>query len=328
MAAMNGGRMGLGMSSEAEELLQLLQQVLSQEIVSVKALVLQQLAQYREEFDARMSKLEDRLEVADGFGRENASKVSSSLSQAATRFFRKSEGGLSESELLSSRTVHSPRDHEGRPLLEGPVAGGLSLFISGASTQGLPTRLGDLRPVPEMPEEATPPLRARSEREGIREEVTRPYVNAANTDDLGPGSQPPDAKAAELHRTLHQKVAMAAVAVREAADAAKIAQCKSSQPAMSAPKENKMVCASTQTTTNTVGHAIPVVRLPGRPHAYSIAPVVSRSASVPPSKVMVAPPAPMWNHQVQSPRVRVGIHQGVHTPRTPSSTALMSWMLW
>eukprot|EP00913_Durusdinium_trenchii_P010464 g9811.t1 len=263
---MNGGRMGLGMSSEAEELLQLLQQVLSQEIVSVKALVLQQLAQYREEFDARMSKLEDRLEVADGFGRENASKVSSSLSQAATRFFRKSEGGLSESELLSSRTG------------------------SGASTQGLPTRLGDLRPVPEMPEEATPPLRARSEREGIREEVTRPYVNAANTDDLGPGSQPPDAKAAELHRTLHQKVAMAAVAVREAADAAKIAQCKSSQPAMSAPKENKMVCASTQTTTNTVGHAIPVVRLPGRPHAYSIAPVVSRSASVPPSKVMVAPP--------------------------------------
>eukprot|EP00435_Cladocopium_sp_Y103_P047766 s864_g14.t1 len=345
-------------SREASELLQLFRQVLAQEIGAVKAMVSQQLTECREEFEERMIKLEERLDECGCFGAvadaqrggevaDLPKKASASLSQAATRFFRHTEGGNAEP-ACPSRMVTFANDHD-RTWLDGPVAGGLSLFVSGASAEGLPARLGHLRPVPEVPEK-TPPPRARGEPE-VGEEAGSSEQHSIDMESEGqsgsaqslgdePRIEAAKAEAAEMHRSLHHKVAMAAAAVRAAADAAKVAQkerkCTVSPSSTlidraeeTQGKTTHLVSTSTQTSLSiaaqTTQTSTYVSNAPASWKAQTYVAPLPRSFSVPPPpKVMVAPPRHSTNAawtpghpQVlplpQSPRA-------VHTPRTPCST--------
>lgn len=340
-------------SREASELLQLFRQVLAQEIGAVKAMVSQQLTECREEFEERMLKLEERLDECGCFGAvadaqrggevaDLPKKASASLSQAATRFFRHTEGGNAEP-ACPSRMVTFANDHD-RTWLDGPVAGGLSLFVSGASTEGLPARLGHLRPVPEVPEK-TPPPRARGEPEvgeeaGSHSTDMESEGQSASAQSLGDEPKIEAAKAleaAEMHRSLHHKVAMAAAAVRAAADAAKVAQkdrqCTVSPSSALPDRAEETQGKVTQVSTSTQTSLSIAAQTQTSPYVSNAPPVwkaqtyvapLPRSFSVPPPKVMVAPPRHSTNAawtpghpQVlplpKSPRA-------VHTPRTPCST--------
>eukprot|EP00435_Cladocopium_sp_Y103_P049378 s864_g14.t2 len=266
---------------------------------------------------------------------------------AATRFFRHTEGGNAEP-ACPSRMVTFANDHD-RTWLDGPVAGGLSLFVSGASAEGLPARLGHLRPVPEVPEK-TPPPRARGEPE-VGEEAGSSEQHSIDMESEGqsgsaqslgdePRIEAAKAEAAEMHRSLHHKVAMAAAAVRAAADAAKVAQkerkCTVSPSSTlidraeeTQGKTTHLVSTSTQTSLSiaaqTTQTSTYVSNAPASWKAQTYVAPLPRSFSVPPPpKVMVAPPRHSTNAawtpghpQVlplpQSPRA-------VHTPRTPCST--------
>lgn len=336
-------------SREASELLQLFRQVLAQEIGAVKAMVSQQLRECREEFEERMIKLEERLDECGCFGAVDAQrgeetaelpkKASASLSQAATRFFRHTEGGNAEP-ACPSRMVTFGNDHD-RTWLDSPVAGGLSLFVSGASAEGLPARLGHLRPVPEVPEK-TPPPRARGESEvgeeaGFHSTDMESEGQSASAQSLEDEPKIETAKAleaAEMHRSLHHKVAMAAAAVRAAADAAKVAQkdrqCTVS-PSSALPDteetQSKVTQVSTSTQTSlsiaaqTTQTSTYVSNAPAVWKAQTVAPL-PRSFSVPPPKVMVAPPRHSTAAWTPGPQVLPlpKSPRAVHTPRTPCST--------
>ncbi|CAE7351870.1 unnamed protein product [Symbiodinium natans] len=89
-----------------------------------------------------------------------------SLSEAASRCFHRGDAPVVPGEMALAARIAAMRSKlRDGPSTESwnedsPVAGGLSLFLSGASSQGLTTRLGCLRPVPEgsESESKSPPL--------------------------------------------------------------------------------------------------------------------------------------------------------------------------
>lgn len=200
---------------------------------------------------------------------------------------------------------------------DSPVAGGLSLFLSGASSEGLTTRLGCLRPVPEgsESENKSPPLVPREGPE-VWPSPREAAPKAAQPPEKGAGPDQSDARgvvianeaemlSADYTQKISNKVAAAAAAARRVAETAKeVADQARSQSVESIVTEvapNGSIAASAGTTTShgqlstlvSAGTQTPSsVRsslansarsvTEGSLHAY--APLVSRSASVPPGK--------------------------------------------
>ncbi|CAE7224498.1 unnamed protein product [Symbiodinium necroappetens] len=116
---------------------------------------------------------------------------------------------------------------------DSPVAGGLSLFLSGASSEGLTTRLGCLRPVPEgsESENKSPPLVPREGPE-VWPSPREAAPKAAQPPEKGAGPDQSDARgvvianeaemlSADYTQKICNKVAAAAAAARRVAETAK-----------------------------------------------------------------------------------------------------------
>ncbi|CAE7206165.1 unnamed protein product [Symbiodinium sp. CCMP2456] len=325
---------------EAEQLLGLFREVLAQELVSVKAMVLQQLSEMREELEPRIADIEKRLHglgarsvQSDGSPREHQEDARersegparASLSEAASRCFQRPEPRIAapgEMALAARIAAMRSKLRDGPATTESwnedsPVAGGLSLFLSGASSEGLTTRLGCLRPVPEgsESENKSPPLVPREGPE-VWPSPREAAPKAAQPPDKGAGPDRSDARgvvvianeaemlSADYTQKICNKVAAAAAAARRVAETAKeVADQARSQSVESILTEiapNGSIAASAGTTTShgqlslvSAGTQTPSsVRsslansarsvTEGSLHAY--APLVSRSASVPPGK--------------------------------------------
>ncbi|CAE7220937.1 unnamed protein product [Symbiodinium sp. CCMP2592] len=334
---------------EAEQLLGLFREVLAQELVSVKAMVLQQLSEMREELEPRIADLEKRLHglgagsvQSDGSPREHQEAkgdalpgersegpaARASLSEAASRCFQRPEPRIAapgEMALAARIAAMRSKLRDGPAATESwnedsPVAGGLSLFLSGASSlEGLTTRLGCLRPVPEGSEcEKSPPLLPRegpevwpSPREAAPKAAQLPPEKGAGPDRSDArgvviANEAAETLSADYTQKICNKVAAAAAAARRVAETAKEvadqARSQSVESILTEVAPNGSIAASAGTTVTSHGQLSTMVSAgtqtpssvrsslansarsvtEGSLHAY--APLVSRSASVPPGK--------------------------------------------
>eukprot|EP00439_Symbiodinium_sp_Y106_P080536 s1093_g19.t1 len=203
---------------------------------------------------------------------------------------------------------------------DSPVAGGLSLFLSGASSEGLTTRLGCLRPVPEgsESENKSPSLLPRegpevwpSPREAAPKVAQPPPEKGAGPDRSDArgvviANEAAETLSADYTQKICNKVAAAAAAARRVAETAKEvadqARSQSVESILTEVAPNGSIAASAGTTVTSHGQLSTMVSAgtqtpssvrsslansarsvtEGSLHAY--APLVSRSASVPPGK--------------------------------------------